>query len=78
MDDFDDLVRQIDLGFADDAGEHHRQQAGLRIAGALREQALHFDAAERAMIEIARQLLLLGPGAGQEAAAAGAADLQRQ
>ena len=69
---------EIDLGFADDAGEDDRQQAGTRIAGTLREHALDFDAADGAMIEIARELLLLGPRAGQEAAAAGAANLQRR
>ncbi len=49
----------------------------MRIAGALCEQALHLDAADGAMIEIADELLLLGARASQKAAAAGAANFQR-
>ena len=73
-----DLRRQLHLGFADHAGKHDGQQAGTGIAGALGEQALDFHAAQGAMVEIARQLLLLGAGASAEAAAAGAANLQRR
>ena len=51
---------KFDLRFADHAGEDHRQQACVRVAGALGEHALHFDTAHRAMIEIERQLPLLG------------------
>jgi len=78
VDDVDPVAGQFDLGLAEHAGEHHRQQAGLGIAGAPGEQALDFDAAHGALIEIAHQLLLLCACAVAEAAAAGAADLERR
>ena len=67
-----------DLRLTEHAREDHRQEPGLRIPGAMREQALHLDAAHRPMVEVGGQLPLLREGARAEAPAHGAADFERR
>ena len=61
MNDVDDVFGQLGLRLAENTGENDRQQPRRRIAGPRGDPTLHIDTAERAMVEIGRQLPLLGP-----------------
>ena len=47
--------------FSQQAGEHHRQQAGFGVAGPPGQRPLHVHTTERPLIQVARQLVLLRP-----------------